>query len=326
MKNIKWYNLDQNGYIIEDNVIIRPLLSQAAIYVYKFSLDGKEKLYIGSTVNLVQRFRQHKYRAEIYSSSKKEIKYRSILYNYVAKYGWENFTFGVIEYIDFELYLEWEAKKEILLKAEQSYLDTLSPELNINKKAGSMLGYKHDRAKVLEQALERRGKTYKRSQVFISLKPAISKETIIKLKLHTKDITVSIYDKEYTLVKEFNRIKKAAEFVGLSPSSVSGYIKNGKLWNDLYYFKLKVNTKLNEDSLHFPLDENVLKNQNPNKKNKHRNSYSLEVHCEDKVIYKFSSIREGSLFLNISKYTITKYSVGDMLWKNKFRFKLILNL
>jgi hypothetical protein len=92
-----------------------------------------------------------------------------------------------------------------------------------------MLGYKHDRAKVLEQALERRGKTYKRSQVFISLKPAISKETIIKLKLHTKDITVSIYDKEYTLVKEFNRIKKAAEFVGLSPSSVSGYIKNGKL-------------------------------------------------------------------------------------------------
>jgi hypothetical protein len=111
--------------------------------------------------------------------------------------------------------------------------------------------------------------------------------------------------------------------VGLSPSSVSGYIKNGKLWNDLYYFKLKVNTKLNEDSLYFPLDENELKNQNSTK---HRNSYLLEVYCEDKILYKFSSIREGSLFLNISKFTITKYSVGDMLWKNKYRFKLILNV
>lgn len=325
MKNVKWYNLDQNGYIIENNIIIRPLLNKAAVYVYKFSLDGKEKLYIGSTVNLVQRFRQHKYRAEIYFSGKKEVKYRSILYNYVAKYGWENFTFGVIEYIDFELYLEWQAKKEILLKAEQRYLDDLSPELNINKTAGSMLGYKHSKESILEQGSARRGKIYKRSKVFISLKPAISQETIIKLKLHNKDITVSIYDKEYNLIKQFNRIKAAAEFVGLSPSSVSGYIKNGKLWNDLYYFKLKVNTVLNKDLLDFPLDNDVIKKYNK-AKNKHGNSYGLEVYYENNIVYQFRSIREGSIFLNISKYTITKYSVGDMLWKNKYRFKLKLNI
>lgn len=54
------------------------------------------------------------------------------------------------------------------------------------------------------------------------IKPA--KKTILKLKIHSKDIVVSIYEKNNELIKEFNRIKTAAEFVGLSSSSVSGYM------------------------------------------------------------------------------------------------------
>jgi predicted GIY-YIG superfamily endonuclease len=60
------------------------LLNKAAIYVYKLFIDNKEKLYIGSTINMVVRFRQHKYRAEIHA---RDLKYNSILYNNVAKYG-----------------------------------------------------------------------------------------------------------------------------------------------------------------------------------------------------------------------------------------------
>lgn len=47
------------------------------------------------------------------------------------------------------------------------------------------------------------------------------------MKLHSKYLVVSIYDKNNELIKEFNRIKTAVEFVGLSSSSVSGYIKSG---------------------------------------------------------------------------------------------------
>lgn len=42
---------------------------------------------IGSTVNLVQRFRQHRYRAGIHI---RKSMYNTMLYNYVAKYGWDN--------------------------------------------------------------------------------------------------------------------------------------------------------------------------------------------------------------------------------------------
>lgn len=52
----------------------------------------------------------------------------------------------------------------------------------------------------------------------------IIKPAILKLKIHSKDIVVSIYEKNNELIKEFNRIKTAAEFVGLSSSSVSGYM------------------------------------------------------------------------------------------------------
>jgi len=66
MKNTNiqiWFNLNKEGYIIDNSnkVIIRPLLEREAVYVYKLSLENEEKYYIGSTVNMVQRFRQHKY-------------------------------------------------------------------------------------------------------------------------------------------------------------------------------------------------------------------------------------------------------------------------
>lgn len=58
--------------------------------------------------------------------------------------------------------------------------------------------------------------------------------------------------KNNELIKEFNRIKTAAEFVGLSSSSVSGYIKSGRLLNNLCYFKLKTNIILDKRSSNFP--------------------------------------------------------------------------
>lgn len=320
MKNIQWYNLDREGFIVDNSIIIRPLIQRAGVYIYKLSLDDKEKCYVGSTINMVQRFRQHKYRAEIFA---KELKYNSIFYNHVAKYGWNNFKFGIIKYIDFELDTEWQDKKDILLKTEQIYLDMLSPELNINKTAGSMLGFKHSEDNKLKFSMIHRGKSYIKSKHELSVRPSISKDTILKLKLHNKNITVSIFDQNDQLIQEFNRIKFAAEFVGLSASSVSGYIKNGKLWNNLYYFRLKTNTTLDEITINFPLDNNDLTLvRSTSDTYVNSNSYRLQVFHNDKILYRFKSIREASRYLNISKATLTKYSTENKLWKNKYIFKI----
>jgi hypothetical protein len=187
-----------------------------------------------------------------------------------------------------------------------------------------MLGFKHSEENILKFGLIHRGKSYKKSKHVLSIRPSISQETILKLKLHNKDITVSIYNKNNELVKEFNRIKIAAEFVGLSPSSVSGYIKNGKLWNNLYYFKLKTNTNLDERIQSFPLDNNSMISVRSNSDiSKNYKSYKLEVICNNETLYTFKSVREASKYLNISKITLIKYSTENKLWKNKYEFKII---
>jgi group I intron endonuclease len=49
------------------------------------------------------------------------------------KYGYSNFSLDILEYCE----------PSVLIKREQYYLDTLKPEYNILKKAGSSFGYKH---------------------------------------------------------------------------------------------------------------------------------------------------------------------------------------
>lgn len=112
-----------------------------------------------------------------------------MLYNYVAKYGWDIFKFGIIQYVDFKPEVEWQNKKEILLKIEQKYLDLLSPELNINKTAGSMLEFKHTKDNI---KFKLDNKLSTKNEHNLSIKPGISKKTILKLELHSKDIVVSI--------------------------------------------------------------------------------------------------------------------------------------
>ena len=51
----------------------------------------------------------------------------------LLKHGYAKFSLEILEYCN----------SEDLLKREQYYLDTLKPEYNIVKKAGSTLGYKH---------------------------------------------------------------------------------------------------------------------------------------------------------------------------------------
>ena len=60
------------------------------------------------------------------------------LYNY----GYSAFNLTIIEHIDVSN-LSKNETKVLILEREQHYLDTLEPEYNILKVAGSSLGFKH---------------------------------------------------------------------------------------------------------------------------------------------------------------------------------------
>ena len=68
----------------------------------------------------------------------------------LLKYGYSNFRLEILEYCDSDKCLE----------REQYYLDSINPEYNILKKAGSSLGYKHTEETILKMGLALKGEKH----------------------------------------------------------------------------------------------------------------------------------------------------------------------
>lgn len=97
--------------------------------VYKITNEINGKFYIGSSSNIFGRWSGWK------SYFKRPKISNNILWDSVQKYGIKNFIFVVVE--------TCEPIKETILSLEQHYINTLRPEYNILKKAGSRMGSKH---------------------------------------------------------------------------------------------------------------------------------------------------------------------------------------
>ena len=224
MENLKWIKLNKNGFIADKYKSI--LSNDAGIYAYRLTFYNT-KIYIGSAQNLSQRFRQHRYRYSIYKGN------ISKFYNMINKYDWSNIEYAILKTIN-----NAKIEKNVLLEIEQWYFNKYSPSLNINKKAGSMAGYKHSDIIKLKFGDIHRGKSYKRLYK-TNINRLVSDETKNKLRLRSRGAPVLVYDKNINLVKSCKTIKETGVFVVLSPSSVSKYINKGTIWNNKYYFKLK---------------------------------------------------------------------------------------
>jgi len=98
--------------------------------IYKIANKMTGDFYIGSAVDIKQRFKNHK----------SELKYNRhpniILQRVFNKYGLENLQFEIIETVN---------NTNKLIEIEQLYLDNLNPKYNILKIAGSRLGTKHSK-------------------------------------------------------------------------------------------------------------------------------------------------------------------------------------
>ncbi len=98
--------------------------------VYKITSKHNNKCYIGSSTKGIRREKEHL--ADLIRGNHAN----RHLQNHANKHGIEDLIFEIIEVVE-------QHKKQILLSREQFYIDTINPQFNIAKIAGSCLGMKH---------------------------------------------------------------------------------------------------------------------------------------------------------------------------------------
>jgi group I intron endonuclease len=96
--------------------------------IYIITNKTTKKQYVGSSKNVYYRMQRHK-------CNLRELKHcNAKLQAAYNKYGLEDFTFKVLEFVETD---------EELLTREQFYIDSLKPAYNILQIAGNVLGLKH---------------------------------------------------------------------------------------------------------------------------------------------------------------------------------------
>jgi len=108
--------------------IIKENRRKSGIYCWTNLINGK--IYVGSSVNLGERFYRY-YKIDFLMEVLKRS--RSKIYSSILKNGYSNFQLDILEYCN----------KEDLLKREQYFIDLLKPGYNILSSASSSLGLKH---------------------------------------------------------------------------------------------------------------------------------------------------------------------------------------
>ena len=168
------------------------ILPQKISGIYKIENTVNGKRYIGSSVNIAKRRRQH---LNLLHKNKHHSIYLQRAFN---KWGECAFEFSVLEIVP---------DVQLLLSVEQHYLDTLKHEYNTYPTAGSTLGVK------------RNAKT--RAQMSASaMGHIVSPETGSKISA-AKYKPVLQYKKNMEFVTEFPSLKAAMAATGVYACSIS---------------------------------------------------------------------------------------------------------
>lgn len=190
--------------------------------IYKITNLVNQKFYIGSSVNLYNRFHTHstKLKHNIHSS-----KHLQASYN---KYGKDNFIFEVIEYCN----------KEICVEREQYYLNILKPSYNKRADATLNLGVKNSK--------ETKNKISK------SLKLAYKEGK--KIGKCVNGIPVVLFDLKGNKLQEFASAGKCAEFLKICRNFPLIAIKSRRrrIKNDQYIILKKSEEHLINDFINVP--------------------------------------------------------------------------
>jgi hypothetical protein len=157
--------------------------------VYKITNLKNGNFYIGSSVNIYNRFHTHSNKLFYNNHSSK------YLQNAYNKYGKNSFFFEVLEYCD----------KKIIEKREQYYIDLLNPKYNIRKIAQINLGIspnKITREKISKSLKEKYNtglKSYRQNHIWRS---------------------INVFTLEGDFIKHFNCIMDACRELGISKANL----------------------------------------------------------------------------------------------------------
>ena len=167
------------------STIYKENLNKAGIYRWTNLKSGK--IYIGSSANLAKRFSSY---FSIRFLTRESLKYKSVIYFALLKYGHSAFRLDILEYCD---------PKELLAR-EQFYLDLLKPQYNILKIAGSLTGYLHS-----EETKKKLSDIFKGN---------------MNSKNQPNAVLVEVIDLETGKTTQYTSARKAAEDLNISNSTV----------------------------------------------------------------------------------------------------------
>jgi group I intron endonuclease len=152
---------------IDKSRVIEENKGKAGIYLWTHKESNK--LYVGSAVDLSKRLRRYYILSDL-----------EIANNYISRaiihYTHSAFFLFILEYIDISK-LSKKETRELILEREQHYIDSLLPEYNILKVAGSSLGYKHLEESLLKMSLTKSGENHPRGMQG----KTHSEETLLKM-------------------------------------------------------------------------------------------------------------------------------------------------
>ena len=206
--------------------------------IVNISNPNKIKQYIGSSKDLYHRLMDH-LKGRVSNSR---------LQRSIAKYGIQNFKIYIYYFhLDASVILT-----DIETEVIKSFpFDTL---YNYKKEAKSLLGYKHTIRAIKKMKSRFKiksnhpmfGKTHDSFALSKISKPGVlnpmygkthSIETKLKISIAKSKSPVNLYDKENKLIQTFKNQVELSNFLKLSKSTISRYLKSRKLILNKYYIK-----------------------------------------------------------------------------------------
>lgn len=219
--------------------------------IYRWINKETRESYVGSAVNLSKRFSTYYSQLMIEKILKRS---QSYIFSAIQKYSYSKFTIEILEYCE----------SNDLIKREQYYIDSLKPEYNILKIAGSSFGKIHKEETKFKISESLKGKPLsiltkeKMSKSRLGKKfSEKTKKTLSELrkgklspfsgKLHSENTKkkmsevlgskVEVFNIETNETIIYSSIRKTAEALGCSDWTVRNYIKNKNLYKGKYFLK-----------------------------------------------------------------------------------------
>lgn len=223
---IRFYNNAEES----KSIILLENKNKSGIYKWENKISGE--YYIGSAIDLSKRMSEYYRESYITHPSRG----KSIICYALVKYGYDNFSFSILEY----------CSKTELISREQYYLDLLNPPYNILKYAYSSEGYKHTLEAIQKMSLAKKGKFTKEDNSFYGkthteeVKKLMSQAALKRTKPNNAK-PVYLKDSDNNILGEFKSMTELSYYLKADKSTLAKYRDSNRLFRKLYYIVSKSN-------------------------------------------------------------------------------------